>query len=97
MQRLNAINKTVETVLIEYPQTRVNDFMLYVKVLQVMGHDINQSLKEFAKKSIEQSPPSFESVTRARRTFAETNAGLFPEVVKTARKNEQYKYWKFNK
>jgi len=75
------LNKTIETILRDYPETRSNDRLLQIKVWERQGFYLSDSQRD---KYLHL--PSTESVRRTRQKIQES--GLYPasESVKRQRK-----------
>lgn len=75
--QIKKMKDQVINLLEQFPECRDNDHRLYMVLL----YNIDQELKgcvfeQFAKKFVEGSYPSFESITRARRKAQEENVNL---------------------
>jgi len=90
--KINTIKNIVEDMLLEDEEARNNDTWLIIKVLRVLGHEINinqNDLKEM---------PSFETITRCRRLI-QNQEGKFPpredvDRLRNQREEEFKSIWK---
>lgn len=81
LQKLMYVSQIVKSILIENTQTRNNDGLLYLKVLEHYANFMNVDLKkvsivDFLESLPESQFPAFETVRRARQ---KTQAD-FPEL-----------------
>lgn len=77
MAKLRIYEPIVKEVLNEYPQARVDDFFLYVAVLNYFCNT-HEPLVDLFLNHTEKGIPGFESITRCRRKLQEK----FPELRK---------------
>lgn len=93
----NNIYDITLNVLENYAPTRSDDFLLFGKVCQVMGLDINKSFRDVMSNHVKYSLPSFESVSRARRKVFELRPDLNPIAQERADEERQFRKWVINR
>lgn len=75
--KLLTTEKRVENAMLEYPETRANDFLLILRVYEQIKPEIRYiRLEKVMYKHKEYGLPSFASITRARRKIL----AKFPEL-----------------
>lgn len=84
---LKQVNKQVEWVLNEYPDTRDSDKDLILKVMELY---YKLDLSYMQKQAI-RNAPSFESIRRTRQKFQEGGSFKASEEVEDSRKVEETK------
>ncbi len=89
MSKIYQIEPIVEEALIKSPETRGDNFLLYIEVLKHYV-DTSQSLWAIFKFHKELGIPSLESITRCRRKLQERNPEL--RANEEARKAEEAEF-----
>ncbi len=98
--RLTNITKLVKSILEKYPETRDDDYILWLKVLSNTQSDIpdytKMPLSEFLINAKYMRFPHYESVSRSRRKIQEKYPELrATEETRTARANFEKRYRKY--
>ncbi len=75
MSRIYDLEPLVQEALIRNPNSRADNFILYVEVLKNFI-DTNSSLKYVFLNHVELGIPSLESITRCRRKLQERDSSL---------------------
>jgi hypothetical protein len=68
---LRTIKQKVEAVLMSYPGARDSDKVLIIRYLKAFHRDVLREHGSFSDAVLDESIPSFESITRARRKIQE--------------------------
>jgi len=89
------LNKIVTEVLFDYPGTRDDDNLLYIKVIDRIHPGITKkTLEEVMPFLKSYKLPPFESVSRARRKIQELRKDLRgSEKVEDERRQQEFNYW----
>lgn len=95
--KLKDLQKIVEEVLIEKPQSRRDDFMLIGSVWKRQGLDLATSIGKclMEHKTLKLSSP--ESITRCRRKIQSEQKYLIDEDMEECRKEETKKFINYNR
>lgn len=89
--------KLVENAILEYPETRSNDFELVFKVYEKIKPEIKYiRFEKVIKNHIKYGLPTFESITRARRKILEKHPELRDAKATKRRLKEQEKYLEYS-
>ena len=98
MKNLLTTAKRVENAMLEYPETRADDFKLVSRVYeQILGRIEYIRFWELMQHHIEYGLPSFESITRARRKILAKFPELRDAKATEIRLKEQEKYLEYSK
>ena len=91
MSRIKKLEPCVEEVLRENPETRVDNFVLYVEVIRNMI-DTDMTIERALLNHKVLGLPPFESVTRCRRKLFEKFPELRVKAMDEIRSNEEQEY-----
>lgn len=95
--RLLTTEKRVENAMLEYPETRADDFQLVFRVYeQIVDYIKYLEFREIANNHIEYGLPSFASITRARRKILAKHPELRDEKATKIRLKEQKEYLEYS-
>ena len=99
MGDLKKLEDVVRNVLIDYPDTRNSDNILYKHILQNYNPMLlNSSVKDYLMYFNDYKVPRFESVARCRRKLQEKNPQLRPtENVRKWREENETKFFNYAK
>ena len=89
----NLIRKTVNKILDENEQAREDDNYLILKVVQELEPDLAGTTFAHVMLNLKYRKISLESITRARRKWAETHKDLLNANVEDARRKEEENYF----
>lgn len=97
MARLKVIETNVLTILLKYPESRANDFVLYALYIKENKAELkNAGLIYALMEGKKLGMPSYESITRARRKLQQLNPELKPpnktEKIRASRELAYRKY-----
>ena len=96
MEKLT-IEKGVENAMLEYPETRSDDFILVLKVYEQIKPEIKYiRLQKVIYNHKEYGLPSFESITRARRKLLAKHPELRDKEATEIRLKEQAEYIEYS-
>ena len=95
LDKLIRLDKVVEEVLREYPQTRKDDNYLIFKVVQRTNPELAGSTFANVMFSAKSEGISFESITRARRKVQRKYPELEDCETESARQAEQIEYMEY--
>ena len=87
------IKKTVNKILDENEQAREDDNYLILKVVQELEPDLAGTTFAHVMLNLKYRKISLESITRARRKWAETHKDLLNANVEDARRKEEENYF----
>lgn len=95
MGRLKKIETNVLAVMLKYPESRGNDFVLYAMYIKENRSELKDvgliyALMEAKKLGM----PSYESITRARRKIQQHNPQLRPPEKTAAARQEKEKQFR---
>lgn len=96
MSKIYFIEPIVEEALINKPETRGDNFLLYIEVLKKFI-DTNMSLEAVFKNHIALGIPSLETITRCRRKLQEKNPELREPKSEGIRANEEQEFRDYSK
>ena len=88
-----SIRKTVYKILDENEQAREDDNYLILKVVQELEPDLAGTTFANVMFNLKDKKISLESITRARRRWAETHQDLLNSNVEKARRKEEENYF----
>lgn len=91
MAKLYDLEPRVEEILEWYPETRKDNFILYLKVLEDYI-DTRMSIADVFTHRVELGIPSLESITRTRRKIQERRKDLIDEGAEKIRKQERAEF-----
>ena len=90
--------KIIKPILEELPETRGDDFLLYLAVIERCRPDLqNLSVSAFFKLHKDLYCPSYDSVTRVRRRLQKKHPELCFEEAKHKREKEREVYTQYAK
>lgn len=95
MKRIYKIEDLVKIVLVEYPDTRNDNFTLIYRVYKEVNEEVvlRNLFFDVMLNHKEYGLPSFEGITRARRKIMNMYPELKPiKTVEKARKEEEFLY-----
>lgn len=96
MKSLFKIENIVQDILIRFPYTRDDNFILIYEVyMEINPLLLDKDFKYMLLNHRELSLPSFESIVRARRKIMEKNPSLNPSKRIKQLRNENEDYYKF--
>lgn len=99
MGKLKIIETNVYAILIKYPESRANDFVLYAMYLKEHNAELKDAGLIYAlMKSKELGMPNYESITRARRKLQQHNPKLRPPAkteIERAKKENQFRSYAY--
>ena len=96
--KLLSIQKRVENAILEYPETRADDFKLVFRVYeQIVEWIMFETFWEVIEHHMEYGLPSFESITRARRKIFKKFPELRDEKATKIRLKEQEEYLEYSR
>jgi hypothetical protein len=93
MKDINSIEKIIKKILVKFPDSREDDFILYCYTCREMTPITSKS--EFYDAMIPHKNyglPTFETVTRARRKIFEKCPELKPENITKSRKKRENEF-----
>lgn len=96
MARIYLVEPIVEEALRGKPETRGDNFLLYIEVLKKFI-DTNMSLDFVFRHHIALGIPSLESITRSRRKLQEKDPTLRDEKASKIRAEEELEYFDYSK
>ena len=96
MARIYLVEPIVEEALLTKPETRGDNFLLYIEVLRKFI-DTNMSLEDVFRNHVVLGIPSLESITRARRKLQEKDPQLREPKSEKIRANEEQEYRDYSK
>ena len=79
MKKIESIAKQVKQILIDYPETRNNDYLLWIKFIELCTDKsplLVESFRYIVENLRELGIPNFETIGRARRKVQEKNPDL---------------------
>ena len=95
--RLLTTEKRVENAMLEYPETRADDFKLVYRVYeQIVEWIMFETFWEVIQNHKEYGLPSFASITRARRKIFKKFPELRDEKATEIRLKEQKEYLEYS-
>ncbi len=96
MSKIQMIEPMVENALIHHPETRGDNFLLYVEVLKRFI-DTRLPLEDVFRRHKELGIPSLETITRCRRKLQEKDPSLRDSAADELRRREAEQYYKYSK
>lgn len=95
MSKLKKIETNVLAVLLKYPESRGNDFVLYANYIKENKAELTDAGLIYALLHAKEiGLPSYESVTRARRKIQQHNPQLRPPEKAAAAREEKEKQYR---
>ena len=95
VQNLKRLKAQVHTILIEYPKTRKDDFLLVKEVMKNYADTETLSFDFIMANHKCYELPSFAGITRARRKIQEEDPSLKDEQMSEIRKEIEDEFVKF--
>lgn len=96
MAKIKQIEPIVEYALVFHPETRGDNFLLYVEVLKRFI-DTRLPIEDVFRRHKELGIPSLETITRCRRKLQELNPSLRDEEMEEVRRHERNAFYDYSK
>ena len=96
MAKIKQVEPIVERALIYHPETRGDNFLLYIEVLKEYI-DTRLPIEHVFRNHKALRIPSLETITRCRRKLQETDPSLRDEEADEIRRQEANAFWDYSK